>query len=73
MTKRTLLWLAPLLVYFVFGYWYTNTAGPLTADEIASVTKQMRESGAPLCSITLIWQIIPRTLMARSRGKMPIN
>jgi len=61
---RTLLWLVPLLVYFVFGYWYTNTAGPLTSDEIESIANQMRESGAPEERIATL-----RTFMEQDTGR----
>ena len=32
---RLLLWLIPALLYGAFAFWYTNTGGPLTGEEIA--------------------------------------
>jgi hypothetical protein len=45
MTSRKLLWLVPLLLYLVFVYWYTNTRGALTPEEIRSFTQKATEAG----------------------------
>ena len=37
---------APLAVWFVFTLWYTNTAGPLSAEEIASFAERAAADGA---------------------------
>lgn len=45
---RTLLWVIPAVLYLSFAYWYTNTDGPLTDDEIetfiAALTSRNLES-----------------------------
>jgi len=41
-----LLWSVPALFYLLFCYWYTDFGGPLTAQEIAAFTEQMRANGA---------------------------
>ena len=43
---RPWLWGAPLAVWFVFTLWYTNTAGPLSAEEIASFAERAAADGA---------------------------
>ena len=46
MTGRKLLWLVPLVLYIVFTYWYTNTKGPFTPEEIASFKQKAIEAGS---------------------------
>ena len=45
MNSRMMLWILPWALYLVFAFWYTNTGGPLTQEEIADFTDQMRASG----------------------------
>ncbi|MCZ6659767.1 MAG: hypothetical protein O7C67_20970 [Gammaproteobacteria bacterium] len=45
MTTRLWLWLVPGLLYASFTFWYTNTAGPLSDDEIAMFVQQMERNG----------------------------
>ena len=47
MTSRKLLWLVPLMLYLAFAYWYTNTGGPLTREEIQSFTQKAADAGFP--------------------------
>ena len=43
---RLWLWLAPALLWLAFCVWYTNTAGPLTPDEIADLEAYFEGDGA---------------------------
>ena len=45
MTGRMLLWVAPFLLYFIFTFWYTNTEGPLSEDEIDDFVAQVQLNG----------------------------
>ncbi len=45
MNGRLLLWLASALLYGAFFWWYTNTSGPLSDDEIDTFVEQMRSAG----------------------------
>lgn len=47
MTSRRILWAILLLGYASFTYWYTNTEGPLTEDEINAILARnaSRDSG----------------------------
>ncbi len=40
-----LLWVVPLLLYFFFSFWYTNTEGPLREDEIDDFVAQVQLNG----------------------------
>ena len=40
---RFWLWHAPLLLWLAFCFWYTNTAGPLTPDEIEDLATRLAE------------------------------
>ena len=46
MLRRTRFWLwaGPLLAWSAFCFWYTNTAGPLSAEEIDRFTAQARQN-----------------------------
>ncbi len=44
---RVLLWAFSLFLYLVFVWWYTNTGGPLGADEIEATVAEMRANGTP--------------------------
>jgi hypothetical protein len=46
MDTRRSLWLVTLLLYVLFCVWYTNLAGPLTADEMDYYTERFVQSGA---------------------------
>ncbi|MEO2174864.1 MAG: hypothetical protein ABGY96_12285, partial [bacterium] len=46
MNRRTILWVAPLLAYLLFIFWYTNTGGPLTAEEIEGYIEKLQSSGS---------------------------
>lgn len=48
---RFWLWHAPLLLWLAFCFWYTNTAGPLTPDEIEELTTRLAPSGDPVGSV----------------------
>ena len=39
------LWAGPLLAWLAFCYWYSNTAGPLSVEEIERFTEQARQNG----------------------------
>lgn len=43
--KRRWLWLGGAVAYGAFCWWYTNTGGPLGADEQARITAALRASG----------------------------
>ncbi|MDK1024843.1 MAG: hypothetical protein QGD92_11505 [Gammaproteobacteria bacterium] len=58
MTRRMYLWLAPLLFYAVFTFWYTNTSGPLTDDEIGQFVMAMVQNGADPAVITRVRQFM---------------
>lgn len=47
MLRRTRFWLwaGPLLAWLAFCYWYSNTAGPLSAEEIERFSEQARQNG----------------------------
>ncbi len=45
MSTRLWLWLVPGLLYAGFSFWYTNTAGALSDDEIAMFVQQMERNG----------------------------
>ena len=60
---RTWLWALPALAWALFGLWYTNTSGPLSADEIAAFTAQMERSGRPVEAVQRL-----RRFMAEDRG-----
>ncbi|MCZ6503715.1 MAG: hypothetical protein O6945_14530 [Gammaproteobacteria bacterium] len=45
MTGRKLLWVLPFLLYFIFTFWYTNTEGPLSEDEIDVFVAQVQLNG----------------------------
>ena len=38
---RTIVWTTALAVWALFTYWYTNTGGPLTQDEVERYLEQM--------------------------------
>lgn len=42
---RFWLWAGPLLAWLAFCFWYGNTAGPLSAEEIERFAEQARQSG----------------------------
>ena len=42
---RFWLWAGPLLAWLAFCFWYGNTAGPLSAEEIERFTEQARQNG----------------------------
>ena len=42
---RTIVWLIPALLWGSFAFWYTNTGGPLTDEEIASYLARMESVG----------------------------
>ena len=44
--KRRWLWLASAVLYAAFCWWYTNTGGPLSAEEQAEIKAAMRANGA---------------------------
>ena len=39
------LWVVAAIIYATFGWWYTNTGGALSADEIQRFTEAMRDNG----------------------------
>ena len=45
MTKRTVLWLVAAFLYLIFAYWYTNTEGPLTGQEIETLLDDLSAAG----------------------------
>jgi len=46
-SRRTLLWTVPALLYAVFCFWYTDLRGPLAPDEIARFEALMVQAGDP--------------------------
>ncbi|MGI9323452.1 MAG: hypothetical protein ACR2PJ_07720, partial [Pseudomonadales bacterium] len=42
---RKLLWLLPFVCYLVFTFWYTNTSGPLTNQEITAFLEHFKSVG----------------------------
>ena len=45
MSGRMLLWVVPLLLYFIFTFWYTNTEGSLREEEIDDFVTQVQLNG----------------------------
>ena len=45
MTTRLWLWLVPGVLYAGFCFWYTNTGGALSDDEITMFVQQMERTG----------------------------
>ena len=43
---RTWLWGAPAILWLVFCFWYTNTGGPLSDDEIAAFSAMAERGGS---------------------------
>ena len=60
---RFWLWHAPLLLWLAFCFWYTNTAGPLTPDEIEDLTTRLAQGGTPAEGVERI-----RRFMAEDEG-----
>ena len=46
MSRRTSLWVIPAVLYAAFCFWYTNTEGPMTSDEIEAVLERATDGGA---------------------------
>ena len=46
MKRSAWLWLATAIPYAAFCWWYTNTDGPLSADEVEQFVQAMRNDGA---------------------------
>ena len=44
-TQRKMLWFVPLTLYAVLTFWYTNTAGPLSAAEIQFYSQKLQAAG----------------------------
>ena len=44
-TQRKILWFVPLTLYAVLTFWYTNTAGPLSAAEIQFYSQKLQAAG----------------------------
>lgn len=49
---RTWLWGGPAIAWLLFCFWYTNTAGPLTAEEIDAFTARVEGGGGALEAAT---------------------
>ena len=60
---RFWLWHAPLLLWLAFCFWYTNTGGPLTPDEIEELTTHFAQVGTPADGVLRI-----RRFMAEDEG-----
>ena len=45
-TKRTWIWLAPVLFYLIFFSWYTNLKGPLSLEEIDHFVDTLEANGS---------------------------
>ena len=45
-TKRTWVWLAPVLLYLIFFSWYTNLKGPLSSEEINHFVDILEANGS---------------------------
>ena len=61
---RWWLWGAPVLLWLLFCFWYTNTSGPLSAEEIAAYSEQMQRNGSPGVRIERL-----RRFMAEDDGR----
>jgi hypothetical protein len=64
MTRRKLLWLVPLVLYASFAYWYTNTGGSLTPEEIRSFEQKATEAGFMPDGVEIL-----RAFMASDTGR----
>ena len=64
MSSRKIMWLVPAILYLAFCFWYTNTAGPLSDEEIATFTTQMQSSGFQSAQIARM-----RTFMEQDTGR----
>ena len=60
---RAWLWVLPALAWLSFCAWYTNTSGPLTADEITAFTAQAERIGRPAEAVQRL-----RRFMAQDSG-----
>ena len=47
MSKRQILWLAPVLIYALFTFWYTDFGGPLTEQEISDFSEPLAQRATP--------------------------
>ena len=45
-TKRSWVWLAPVLLYLIFFSWYTNLKGPLSSEEINHFVDILEANGS---------------------------
>lgn len=54
MSARALLWLVLTVVYGSFVFWYTNTDGPLTEEEIQSVLERMAANNTTDTDLSVI-------------------
>jgi len=45
MSGRILLWVVPFLFYLIFTFWYTNTDGSLSEDEISDFVTKLQVNG----------------------------
>ena len=61
---RTWLWALPALVWVLFCLWYTNTSGPLSADEIDAFIAEAEHSGLPAAGAERL-----RRFMTEDRGE----
>ncbi|MEM1401854.1 MAG: hypothetical protein AAGG55_00865 [Pseudomonadota bacterium] len=61
--KRAIVWLSPLLIWGLFTYWYTNTEGALTQEEMTHYLTRMQQVDQTLSLETL------RTFMENDTGK----
>lgn len=46
MTGRKIMWISPLCIYLLFVFWYTNTAGPLSEQEVETYISRLQANGS---------------------------
>jgi hypothetical protein len=57
-SRPAAVWTVAALLWALFAVWYTNLAGPLTADEVESYVGLMRENGRSAAEIARIRQFL---------------
>lgn len=57
-SKRRSLWVVPAVLYVAFCFWYTNTEGSLTSEEIEVIVARITENGTPPERVALLRQFM---------------
>ena len=57
-SRRRSLWVIPAVLYALFCFWYTNTEGALTSEEIEVIVARITENGTPPEGVALLHQFM---------------